>query len=85
MPVLAAGRLVGMITDRELHNFKGELERAEVKDAMIEAVTVTPATGTHEAARILRERMITALPVVEDGQLAGMISTDDMLGVFTAE
>jgi CBS domain-containing protein len=51
---------------------------------MIGAVTVTPATSTHEAARILRERMITALPVVEDGQLAGMISTDDMLGIFTA-
>ena len=85
MPVVAAGRLVGMITDRELHKFKSELERVQVKDAMIEPVTVTPATSTHEAARILRERMITALPVVENGQLAGIISTDDMLGVFTAE
>jgi nucleotide-binding universal stress UspA family protein len=85
MPVLEAGRLVGLITDRELHKFTGELERIDVKDAMIEPITVTPATSTHEAARILRERKITALPVVDDGQLAGMISADDMLGVFTAD
>jgi nucleotide-binding universal stress UspA family protein len=83
IPVIAEGRLVGMITDRELHKFKDVLERTEVKDAMLEAVTVAPATSTHEAARILRERMLTALPVVADGQLAGMISTDDLLGVFT--
>lgn len=85
MPVLAEGRLVGMITDHELYRFKGELEQTVVKDAMIQAVTVTPATSTHETARIMRERKISALPVVEDGQLAGMISSDDMLGVFKAE
>jgi len=85
MPVLADGHLVGMITDRELHKFIGELDRAEVKDAMVEPITVTPTTSTHEAARVLRERMIAALPVVEDGRLTGMISADDMLGIFTAE
>jgi CBS domain-containing protein len=31
MPVLAAGRLVGMITDRELHTFMGEPERIELR------------------------------------------------------
>ena len=85
MPVLAEGRLVGMITDRELHKYGHELERTLVKDAMVQAITVTPSTPTREAARMLREKMITALPVVDKDSLVGIISADDMLGIFTAE
>ncbi|HTY56782.1 MAG TPA: universal stress protein [Candidatus Binataceae bacterium] len=85
MPVLDAGRLVGMITNHELHKFSGALERTVAKDAMIQAVTVTPETSTHDAARILREKKLAALPVVDKDQLAGIISADDMLGLFTSE
>jgi nucleotide-binding universal stress UspA family protein len=84
MPVVDGGRLVGIITDRELLKFKADPERV-AKDAMIEPVTVTPSTTTREAARILRERMIPAVPVVENGQLTGIISADDMLGIFSAD
>jgi acetoin utilization protein AcuB len=38
-----------------------------------------------EAARLLRERKIGALPVVEDGRLVGVVSTSDMLDAFVSE
>jgi acetoin utilization protein AcuB len=57
-----------------------------VKLAMTEPViTITPETPIHEAARLLRERKIGALPVVEDGRLVGIISTVDVLEALTAE
>ncbi len=83
MPVLSEGKLVGIITDRDLRQHVGYLDHTEVKLAMNEDVlTVTPETPIHEAARLLRERKIGALPVVEDGKLVGIISTSDMLQAF---
>ena len=46
-------------------------------------ITVTPATDIREAARLLRERKIGALPVIEDGKLAGVITTCDVLEALT--
>jgi CBS domain-containing protein len=37
--------------------------------------TVTPATPLHDAARILFEQKVDALPVVENGKLVGVITT----------
>jgi universal stress protein A len=85
MPVVAEGRLVGMITNHELHKHKNDIERKLVKDAMVDAVTVTPSTSTHQAASLMRERMLPALPVIDNDRLVGIISADDMLGIFTAE
>jgi acetoin utilization protein AcuB len=36
-----------------------------------------------EAARLLRQRKIGGLPVVEDGKLVGMITVTDVLQAFT--
>jgi len=48
-------------------------------------ITVGPSTTLREAARLLRERKIGALPVVEGGKLAGVITTTDILGALMAE
>lgn len=45
-------------------------------------VTVTASTPLHEAAQLLAERKIEHLPVLEDGQLIGVISTSDILRTF---
>jgi acetoin utilization protein AcuB len=62
----------------------GMLETTKVKDAMTEdVITVAPATSLSEAARLLRQRKIGGLPVVEDGRLAGMITVTDVLEALT--
>jgi CBS domain-containing protein len=44
-------------------------------------VTVTPGTGIKAAAELLVEHGIAALPVVERGQLVGIISEADLLPI----
>lgn len=46
-------------------------------------VTVTPETTVAAAAVLLRRRGVSALPVVEDGCLVGIVTTSDLLGVLT--
>ena len=86
MPVLQDGKVIGMITDRDLRRHTGYLDQTEVSKARSERVlTVTPETTIYDAARLLREHKIGALPVVEDGRLVGMISTTDILEALSSE
>jgi|HubBroStandDraft_5_1064220.scaffolds.fasta_scaffold47885_2 acetoin utilization protein AcuB len=76
--------VVGIITDRDVRRLTGQLEVTRVKDAMTETVlTVSLTTTMQEAARLLRQRKIGGLPVVEDGKLVGMITVTDVLQAFT--
>jgi universal stress protein A len=84
VPVVTDGIVVGIITDRDLRRFTGKLDTTRVKDAMTEhAITVTPETPVAEAARLLRERKIGGLPVIEQGKLVGMITITDVLQALT--
>jgi len=83
MPVLSAGKLVGIITDRDLRRHEGYLDHTEVRLAMTtEVLTVAATTPIHESARLLLDRKIGALPVVEGERLVGIISTSDVLRAF---
>jgi acetoin utilization protein AcuB len=83
MPVLSAGKLAGIITDRDLRRHEGYLDHTEVRLAMTTEVdTVTPSTPIHDAAKTLLEHKIGALPVVEGERLVGIISTSDVLRAF---
>lgn len=42
-------------------------------------VTVTPQTGGKQAAALLVERGFTALPVVDDGKLVGIVTEADLM------
>lgn len=80
LPVVENGRLVGIITDRDLKLWVGRLAEAEVHDAMNAApITVTKDTTLQEAARLIEEQKISGLPVVDDGRLEGIITTSDIL------
>jgi nucleotide-binding universal stress UspA family protein/predicted transcriptional regulator len=84
MPVVRDGAVIGIITDRDLRKFTGRLDTTRVKDAMTEhVITVTSDTPIAEAARLLRERKIGGLPVVEAGKLLGMITVTDVLQALT--
>jgi nucleotide-binding universal stress UspA family protein len=84
VPIVSEGAPVGIVTDRDIRLHTGFLDQTEAFKAMSEPlITVTPATDIREAARLLRERKIGALPVVEDGKLVGVITTNDVLEALT--
>src|SRR5256884_611319 len=75
----AAGRLVGIITNRDLQ-FERELDRP-IRAAMTQERLVTAPVGTtlEEAERILAKHRIEKLPVVdEQGILRGLITIKDI-------
>jgi acetoin utilization protein AcuB len=83
LPVVTDGKLVGIVTDRDLREHHGHLEHTKINGVMSERpFTVTPATTLEEAAKILLERQIGGLPVVAEGRLVGMITTSDILNAF---
>ena len=83
LPVVSDGKLVGIITERDLRQHRGYLEHTKINGVMTEnPVTVVPATTLEEAAQILLERQIGGLPVVADGRLIGIITTSDILNAF---
>jgi acetoin utilization protein AcuB len=78
------GAAVGIVTDRDIRQYTGYLDQTEAYKAMSEAlITVAPSTGIREAARLLRERKVGGLPVLENGKLAGVITTCDVLEALT--
>src|SRR5208337_792427 len=65
LPVVQDGKLVGIVTDRDLRPHLGHEERTRVTAAMTEdLVTVTPATTLEYAAQLMLKRKIGGLPVV---------------------
>ena len=75
------GRLVGMITRAEIFAAAHSPDRfGNVRDLMkTEFPTVWPeAALLEDGARILQESGFSAIPVVEDGELVGMLTVEDV-------
>ncbi len=85
IPVLSGGRVVGIVTDRDIRQKTGSLDDVQAEAAMTrEVLTVTPRTSAWDAARLLAERKIGGMPVVDErGALVGIITTTDLLRAFT--
>lgn len=80
LPIVDHGVLTGMLSDRDLHAHTGYLERTKVDAAMSEhPVVVAPSDTPAQAARLMLEHKINAVPVVEDGRLVGILSRSDLL------
>jgi len=94
LPVLDEdGRVCAVVSQRDL--FRGALLRAlgygkraeeamlrqvPVKEAMSEeVVTTTPTTPIADAARLMIERKVGCLPVVEGGRLVGIVTETDFV------
>ncbi|MEO6778949.1 MAG: IMP dehydrogenase [Gemmatimonadaceae bacterium] len=79
VPIVDGGRLVGIITNRDLQ-FESNLDRP-LHDAMTHKNLVTAPVGTtlDEAEQILGSHRIEKLPVVDgDGNLRGLITVKDI-------
>lgn len=84
LPVCAAdGTLAGIVTDRDIVTqcvaAGEEPGRVPVRDIMSPAPSViTPETPVSAAARLMAQRQVRRLPVVEQGQVVGMLSLGDL-------
>ncbi|MGN6848203.1 MAG: CBS domain-containing protein [Sphingomicrobium sp.] len=84
LPVIEAGRLVGIISERDviysLRDHGPEVLKWTVGQVMSSpAITVAPDTGVLEALALITQRRIRHLPVVEEGQIRGIVSIGDLV------
>jgi acetoin utilization protein AcuB len=89
LPVLEDGRLVGIVSDRDLRSAtpafgdparSAALSEVRVGDVMArEVVTADPDDPIDEAANTMRERRINCLPVLEGGELVGIVTSSDVM------
>jgi acetoin utilization protein AcuB len=83
--VLRNGKVAGVLSERDLAGERGEaLREGRTAGRMMTpmAITATPATTVQEAAGILRGRTIGCLPILEDGELRGIVTTSDLLDLL---
>lgn len=82
VPVEENNRLVGVVTDRDIAIqavAQGNIERP-VKDVMSEQpITIQPDTETNQAIQMMLQHSIRRLPVVQDSQIVGVISFEDLV------
>jgi acetoin utilization protein AcuB len=95
-PVVKDGRLVGIVSDKDLLNASPSpatslsvwemnylLSKITVKDVMTKNVfTVNEDTPIEEAARVMSDNKIGGLPVVRGDRVVGIITETDLFKIF---
>jgi CBS domain-containing membrane protein len=89
LPVVNEGKLVGLVTHRDLLAAQASTMTPEDRDlnkyVMARQImrsdvrTVAPDSSILDAARLMQEFKYGCLPVVDDGQLVGIITEADFL------
>jgi len=91
--------VAGIVSQRDL--FRGSLARAlgygdhaqrKVLDTLVvkevmtsDVVTIAPDTALAEAARVMLQRKIGCLPVVEGGRLVGIVTEADFVALIARQ
>jgi len=93
LPILREKKLVGVVTERDLKHYTPSvlsgippeeynrlMETTPLSKIMTrDPATIAPDNSVFDAVQILYDRRIGCLPVVENGELRGIITTTDML------
>jgi acetoin utilization protein AcuB len=80
--VVSGGDVVGVVSERDLGGPRGGdvRKRRTVADLMqTEPIVGSPETSITTAALLVRERGIGCIPIVEDGELIGIVTRGDLL------
>ncbi len=78
LPVVEDGKLVGILTNRDIRFYTGE--KIKVSELMTkDVITAEEGISLEDAVRIMHEHRIEKLPIVKDGKLIGLITAKDIL------
>ena len=83
IPVIEGKKLVGLVTTYDLFKLSIDLkdyENTKVSDVMTRKLAVIePTDKVGTAAEIFMEHLFHAVPVVQDGELVGIVTSFDVL------
>jgi len=84
IPVVAGDRIVGMISRRDFRKMRKESQlKSPVKAYMsTEVLTIAAGQSPVQAVRLMVQHDIGRLPVVENGQLIGIVTRSDVMRYF---
>lgn len=97
LPIISDGKVLGIITTMDIIRFfgSGEVFKYLRSGTIIQVLgtpalniatknvsTITPEVDAGQAAKIMREKDIGALPVVKNGRLVGMITERDFFKII---
>lgn len=96
LPVVDDGKLVGIVslntirdaapskaTDLSIHEIHYLLSKMRIRDVMKkDVITCGPDDHVEDVAKMMQEKRIGAVPVVEKGRLLGVLTNDDMFRIL---
>jgi len=96
LPVVKDGRLLGIVTDRDLkeatpstatslsvYELNYLLSKLTLKDVMrTPVITIGPDEAIEQAAVTMEEHRVSGLPVVDKGAVVGILTITDLLRAF---
>lgn len=83
IPICNQNKLIGIVTDRDITLRSVASGQSSTSNRVSEIMTSNPAVGSpdmdvHDATKIMSEKQIRRLPIVENDNLVGMVALGDI-------
>jgi len=90
VPVIDGSRTVGIVSERDvvrqLHTAGADVLGSTVEELMsVDLLTCTPQDSLDDIARMMTDHRIRHLPVLADGELAGIVTIGDVVAARLRE